>query len=56
MGKKPENLKAKKNNKPRRKPYVKPAVKDGEPLRDITMITGGGQPPSQTPFIIGDGG
>ena len=56
MEKTTENLKDKKKNEPRRKPYVKPRVKDGEPLRDITMITGGGQPPTQTPFIIGDGG
>lgn len=34
-----------------RRPYVKPLVVDGEPLVNVTLLSGGANPSSQTPFV-----
>lgn len=34
-----------------RRPYVKPRVADGEPLVNVTLLSGGANPSSQTPFV-----
>lgn len=34
-----------------RRPYVRPQVTDGEPLVNVTLLSGGANPSSQTPFV-----
>ncbi|MBK8481056.1 MAG: hypothetical protein IPL40_07745 [Proteobacteria bacterium] len=34
-----------------RRPYVTPQVTDGEPLVNVTLLSGGANPSSQTPFV-----